>query len=129
MHRRMSLVCAAAVLLCGCGGDIPIFCIDVRRYGLQLEIRDAQTGRPAVAGSSIVVSSGLEVDSLRVATAFDSAKAIIELAENARSGQYTLRVHKPLYHSIQVDNLQINEDECGPLPTKVMVQLYGINAL
>jgi hypothetical protein len=110
---RVAVPAVLAVILASC--DLPLGgCDHMERPAIQVEVRDATTGRPAANGALGWVKDGRFTDSLRVVGHYwEPDEAVHMQGALERPGTYHVMVQKPGYADWERRNVRARASGCS----------------
>jgi hypothetical protein len=123
MEKRilnMVALTGVVIMLNACGGSG--VCTDDRRYGLELNFYDHETGLP-LCGTSFKITSGNYVEEGTLPSEGDFCNRATLLEE--RSGSYTILVEKQGYNAATL-NVDVFSDQCHVITEKRDIDLESI---
>ena len=93
----------------GCGA-----CVSIGYPAFLITVRDAQTGQPLIAGTTVVASGTGGADSVTYGDDTPSTETRIILWEgHLNEGRYTVEVRRPGYTTWRRENIRLRSDDCG----------------
>jgi hypothetical protein len=113
-RARVAVPAVLAIILAGC--DLPALggCDHWERPAIQVEVRDATTGRPAANGAFGWVQDGRFMDSLRVViNHYEPDEALQMRGAPDRPGTYHVVIQKPGYVTWERRNVRARASGCS----------------
>lgn len=114
IHGMLQLLAAcAAVAAVSCGGSGPSqVCTDELRAVIQVDVIDSITGKPAAAGTTVILS-GTAQDSITVPSTADTVLTAHIWYENiVKVGTYSVTVSKAGYIQWVRSGIRVRADAC-----------------
>lgn len=129
MRLHPTLVASAGLLMLASCDRSPsaIACLAVVLPAIEVEVRDAATGRPAAGGARGAVQDGGYVDSLRVVgwtgPGIHDSTAHRMAAAYERAGTYAVQIQKPGYETWQASGVRVRRVTCGVETRRLQAEL------
>ncbi len=115
-------------LVAACDGlpfapDDDIICTAEYRSGLQVEVRDAETGAPAGTGATVRARAPGFTEELHAVQTEVGAEVLLFHGVGERAGTYEVSVERPGYESWRRAGVTISRDACHVIPIRLEARL------
>lgn len=107
----------------------PVVCTAAISRGIEVEVRDAQSGQPAAQGALGIAREGSYVDTLQIVgwTSHPSAEtALVVGGVEERPGLYSVRVEKVGYQPWERSGVRAEKGVCGVVTARLQAQLERV---
>jgi len=123
--RAASLAVALATCLLGCESAEDFVCGAAVLRGIEVEVRDADTGTPAAEDAQGVITDGLYTESLRLVGwgSGPTPSPLVLGGADERPGTYTVTITKPGYQPWIRTGVQVIEGPCNVQTVRLQAQL------
>jgi len=95
-------------ILTGCDGSTgPVMCTKELRFGIQMEVVNAESGNPSAAGATMTLNEGAYFESI---VGIEDNSMLVGAPE--RAGTYIVTVARSGYHTWVQTDVAVTADEC-----------------